>query len=266
MNTAEPLDHRAAVAAESARFAGLVEGADLSLAVPTCPGWTLADLIRHTGGAQRMFTALVRALVQERPASRGDLRLPEREEDYADWLAAGAAEADRVFAGTDLDAPMWVWGADGHARFWVRRMLFETLVHRFDAERALGLPSAIDPALARDGVDEFLVNLPFAAFFAPGVAELRSAGPVQHIRFASTDTDDEWLVRLRPDGFGLVDGQDGPGQGGPGHGEMTADATVRAGAADLLLLVYGRLDRSAGAVRTSGDEELLQRWSTHSAF
>ncbi|MFK8911817.1 maleylpyruvate isomerase family mycothiol-dependent enzyme [Streptomyces sp. YS-3] len=262
MNTAEPLDHRAAVAAESARFAGLVKGADLTLAVPACPGWTLVDLVRHTGGVHRMFTALVRARVQERPTSRDvDLRLPEREDGYADWLAAGAAEADQTFASTDPDAPMWVWGADGHVRFWVRRMLFETLVHRVDAERTLGLASEIDPGLARDGVDEFLVNLPYATFFAPRVAELRSAGAVQHIRFTSTDTDDDWLVQLRPDGFGLVESQDGPGQDG-----TPADATIRARAADLLLLVYGRSDRSAGEVRTGGDEELLQRWFTNSAF
>lgn len=262
MNTARPLDHRAAVAAESTRFAALLQGADLSLPVPTCPGWTLADLVKHTGGAQRMFTALVRALVQERPASRpGEPRPPEREDGWADWLAAGAGEAERVFASTDLDAPMWVWGADGHARFWVRRMLFETLVHRVDAERTLGLPSEIDPALARDGVDEFLVNLPFAAFFAPKVAELRSPGAVQHLRFTSTDTDDDWVVRLRPDGFGVVDVPEAPGQD-----SAPADATVRARAADLLLLVYGRLDRSAGPVRTGGDEELLQRWFTNSAF
>ncbi|OAR22769.1 hypothetical protein A8W25_24640 [Streptomyces sp. ERV7] len=257
MNTAEPLDHRAAVAAESARFASLVKDADLTVSVPSCPGWTLVDLVRHTGGAQRMFTALLRGRVQERPTSRDvDLRLPEREDGYADWLAAGAAEAAEAFASTDLDAPMWVWGADGHARFWVRRMLFETLVHRVDAERALGLRSEIDRALARDGVDEFLVNLPYAAFFAPKVAELRGAGSVQHIRFTCADTDGDWLVQLRPDGFGLVADQDG----------TAADATVRAAAADLLLLVYGRLDRSSESVRTSGDAELLQRWFVNSAF
>ncbi|MFD9565126.1 maleylpyruvate isomerase family mycothiol-dependent enzyme [Streptomyces sp. NPDC059994] len=257
MNTAEPLDHRTAVAAESARFAGLVKGADLTLAVPTCPGWTLVDLIKHTGGAQRMFTALLRGRVQERPKSRDvDLRLPEREDGYADWLASGAAEAAQAFASTDLDAPMWVWGADGHARFWVRRMLFEVLVHRFDAERTLGLDSEIDRALARDGVDEFLVNLPFAAFFAPKVANLRAAGSVQHIRFVCADTDGEWLVQLRPDGFGLV----------PDANGTAADATVRGTAADLLLLVYGRLDRSAGSVETSGDAELLERWFANSEF
>ncbi|MFE0573625.1 hypothetical protein ACFW21_15815, partial [Streptomyces albogriseolus] len=45
----------------------------------------------------------------------------------------------------------------------------------------LGLASSIDAPLARDGVDEFLVNLPYATPFAPGVARLRAAD--QTIRF-----------------------------------------------------------------------------------
>ncbi|MEU8435700.1 maleylpyruvate isomerase family mycothiol-dependent enzyme [Streptomyces sp. NPDC029216] len=257
MNTADQLDHGAAVAAETARFADLVRGADMAAPVPTCPGWNLADLVRHAGSVHRWFSVLLRQRIQAPPTSRDvDLRLPERTEDYADWLAQGAAETAEVFASTDLNAPMWVWGADGHARFWVRRMLFETLVHRVDAERTLGLPSAVDRALARDGVDEFLVNLPFAGLFAPKVANLRGAG--RSIRFECTDTDGSWLVRLRPDGFGVV--PDGAAD------EEPAEAVVRAPAADLLLLLYGRLDRSAATVAADGDDELLDLWFANSEF
>ncbi|MEU3726487.1 maleylpyruvate isomerase family mycothiol-dependent enzyme [Streptomyces sp. NPDC031705] len=255
MHTGDRIDHGAAVAAETARFAALLADADPTAPVPTCPGWTLGDLVRHTGGVQRWFSVLLRQRIQQPPTSRDvDLGLPAREDGYAAWLSAGAAAAAQVFADTDLDAPMWVWGADGHARFWVRRMLFETLVHRVDAERTLGLGSAIDPELARDGVDEFLANLPFAALFAPKVAHLRGSG--EAIRFRCTDTDGTWLVRLRPDGFGLV--ADDPG--------APAAAEVRAAAADLLLVLYGRLDRTAPAVAATGDAELLDRWFANSAF
>ncbi|MER7673434.1 maleylpyruvate isomerase family mycothiol-dependent enzyme [Kitasatospora sp. NPDC096128] len=254
-----PQDHRAAVAAETARFVAAVQHADPALPVPGCPGWTLADLVRHAGSVQRWFTVLLRQRIQEPPRSRDvDLRLPEQAEQYPAWLAEAAGEAAAVFAEGDLDAPMWAWGADQHARFWVRRMLFETLVHRVDAETALGLAPEIDPALAADGVAEFLTNLPFAAFFAPGTAQLR--GEDRTIRFTSTDGEGDWLIRLRPDGFGLdaSDGFDGSG--------ATADATVRAGAAELLLLLYGRLDRTAAGIELAGDEELLAHWFAHSAF
>lgn len=147
---------------------------------------------------------------------------------------------------------MWAWGADQHARFWVRRMLFETLVHRVDAELALGIEPAIEPALAADGVAEFLTNLPFAASFAPDTAKLR--GDDRTIRFTLTDGEGDWLVRLRPDGFGLT------------PEDTTADATVQGTAADLLLLLYRRIEPSAPRIKLSGDEELLAHWFTHSAF
>ncbi|WP_034090882.1 maleylpyruvate isomerase family mycothiol-dependent enzyme [Streptacidiphilus albus] len=257
MNSSAQVGHRAAVAAQTARFVGVLTGADLALPVPSCPGWTLADLARHAGSVQRWFAVLLRQRVQAPPAGRDvDLQLPEREADYPQWLSASAAVAEEAFAAApDLDDPMWAWGADQHTRFWVRRMLFETLLHRVDAELALGLRPVVDRDLAADGVDEFLVNLPFAAFFAPGTARLRSSGGEQTIRFGCTDADRDWLVRLRPDGFGLDP-----------DATATADATVRGSAADLLLLLYGRLDLAAEGVEAFGDAELTARWFANSAF
>ncbi|GAA0674126.1 maleylpyruvate isomerase family mycothiol-dependent enzyme [Kitasatospora atroaurantiaca] len=251
-----PVDHRTAVATETARFVAAVRGADLGTPVPSCPGWTLADLVKHAGSVQRWFSVLLRGRIQEPPRSRDvDLRLPGREDGWADWLADSATEAAGAFAATDPDTPMWVWGADPHARFWARRMLFETLIHRVDAELALGIRPEIDRAVAVDGVDEFLVNLPFAGFFAPKVANLRGNG--ETIRFRSTDADGDWLVRLRPDGFGLDLA---------GEAAVPADATVRGAAADLLLLAYGRLSLDAEAFEHEGDEELLARWFANSEF
>ncbi|OIK23933.1 maleylpyruvate isomerase family mycothiol-dependent enzyme [Streptomyces malaysiense] len=253
MNSAQ---HVAAVAAETARFVATVKTADLSTPAPTCPGWTLADLTQHTGQVQRWFTELLRRRIQHPPTSRDvELHLPEHADGYPDWLAESATEATEVFAATDLNAPMWAWGLDQHARFWVRRMLCETLVHRADAELALGLSPHIDRALAVDGIDEFLTNLPFASPFAPLTAELR--GPDRTIRFSCTDSGDDWVIGLRPDGFGLM----------PADTESrTADATVQATATDLLLLIYGRLDRRNDTLRLLGDQDLLTHWFTHSAF
>ncbi|MER5635493.1 maleylpyruvate isomerase family mycothiol-dependent enzyme [Kitasatospora sp. NPDC002227] len=255
-----PLDHGTAVAAETTRFVAAVQHADPSLPVPTCPDWTLADLVRHTGSAQRWFTDLLGKGSLQPPTSRDvDLKLPESPAEYPAWLGEAAAEAAAVWTGLDLDAPMWAWGADQHARFWVRRMAFETLVHRVDAELALGLPADIDPALAADGVAEFLTNLPFAALFAPKTAELRAEN--RTIRFARTDGAGDWLVRLRPDSLTLETSEklsEEPAE--------PADATVRGTAADLLLLLYGRLDRTSDRFEVHGDDALLAHWFAHSAF
>ncbi|WP_128429876.1 maleylpyruvate isomerase family mycothiol-dependent enzyme [Streptomyces cyaneus] len=250
------VDHRTAVAVETARFVAAVKDADLVTAVPSCPDWTLADLVKHTGSVQRWFSVLLRARIQEPPRKREvDLRLPDQQDGYADWLAESATVAADAFAATDPNLPMWAWGADQYARFWARRMLFETLLHRVDAELALGLRPAIDRPLAVDGIDEFLVNLPSATFFAPDVANLR--GPDKTIRFRATDGDESWVVRLRPDSFGLD----------TAHPTTAAtDATVQGTAADLLLLVYGRLPHEAEAFAHEGDEHLLAHWFANSAF
>jgi uncharacterized protein (TIGR03083 family) len=254
-NGSTEIDHRAAVAAETARFVAAVKGADLATPVPSCPGWTLADLMKHTGSVQRWFSVLLETRIQQAPRNREvDLRLPDREDEYADWLAESAAVAAEAFAATDPSLPMWAWGVDQHARFWARRMLFETLVHRADSELALGLRPTIEHPLAVDGIDEFLVNLPSAAFFAPNVANLR--GPGRTIRFITTDGVGDWLVRLRPDGFGLVESRE----------PDTADASVQGAAADLLLLVYGRLHHDAEVFTHEGDEGLLEHWFSNSAF
>ncbi|MFJ3203074.1 maleylpyruvate isomerase family mycothiol-dependent enzyme [Streptomyces sp. NPDC086989] len=260
-----PAQHGAAVAAEAAAFVATVKAADLSTPVPTTPGWTLADLTQHVGSVHRWFSELLRRRIQQPPTSREvDLRLPEHADRFPDWLTESAAEAAEVFAATDLDAPMWAWGVDQHARFWVRRMLFETLVHRADAELALGIAPHIDRALAVDGIDEFLTNLPYASPFAPLTARLRTPEH-RSIRFHCTDVEGEgdgpgsadWLIGLRPDGFALV---------ADGTEDRPADATVRGPSAELLLLLYGRRDHASGTFQLLGDRELLDHWFAHSAF
>ncbi|MGW2488322.1 maleylpyruvate isomerase family mycothiol-dependent enzyme [Streptomyces sp. NPDC001606] len=251
--------YRAAIEEETRRFAAAVEGADPGTAVPCCPDWTLADLTRHVGSLQRWFCALLTRRVQEPPRSRDvELGLPERAEEYPVWVAAGVPQVADVLRDTDPDAAMWTWGADPHARFWARRMLFETLVHRVDAERAVGRESAVDPVLAADGVDEFLVNLPYAGLFAPGVTRLR--GPGETIAFRSTDGE-EWPVRLDTDGFRLLPASEAGPAGSAPH-----TVTVRATAADLLLLLYGRRVYGEPGYEITGDTAVLDRWFAHTAF
>jgi uncharacterized protein (TIGR03083 family) len=177
-------------------------------------------------------------------------------------VAAGVPGVAAVLRDTDPGAAMWTWGEDRHARFWARRMLFETLVHRVDAERAVGRESGIDPVLAADGVDEFLVNLPYAGLFAPGVQKLRGTG--ETVAFRCTDSagavGEEWRVRLDPDGFRLLGPADDTARTGPDT------AAVHGQAADLLLLLYGRRSYQEAAFDVSGRAETLDLWFAHTAF
>jgi uncharacterized protein (TIGR03083 family) len=251
------MDHAAArslVAQELAALADLVDGADMTTAVPTCPGWDLTALVKHTGVVVRWAAQMLRDGLTERLDFRNvDRDLPADDTGWAAWLRATAALLDAQLAAHGEHDAVWTWGDGRTAGWWARRLVHEVAVHRADAANALGAPFVLDPATAVDGVDELLENLPAAArSFAPSVAELRGAGETLH--FHATDADGEWMITMTPDGFTW------------GHGHGKGDVAARATAADLLLLAYGRLPATSERVQRFGDTELLDRWLRQSAL
>ena len=56
---------------QTALFADAVHAVDQSAQVPTCPEWTVADLVAHVGIAHRWVSVMVERRV-DRPISHGD--------------------------------------------------------------------------------------------------------------------------------------------------------------------------------------------------
>lgn len=242
------------LAAELWTLAATVEGADPDTPVPTCGAWTLRMLVEHTGHIHRWATAIVGKPSPRRLGRKAaDWPLPPDPADWSAWLTAGGRELMEILEAADPEAPVWAWGADQHVRFWARRMLHETTVHRCDAQLALGVPTPVDPEVAVDGIDEFLDNLPHAANFAPGVLNLR--GDPATLRLAATDQGAVWSVTLYEEGFTWS--HESPPGGA--HAAVTADA------ADLYLFVWGRVGLDDPRLLVDGDPGLLQHWVTHSA-
>jgi uncharacterized protein (TIGR03083 family) len=234
-------------------FAEVVGVADPATAIPTCPGWSMADLIRHHGTSQRRVDHVVRHLSAE-PVWAKDVAtgLPGDVADgaawsaggYAAWFAAGAAALLETLRAADPEAEVWTNGRDQHVRYWARRILFEAVVHRADAELAVGATPQIDEALAVDGVDELLTNLP--AF--PWVAERqRALDPAPVLRFETGSR--AWVIS-------------------PVTKEVEDEPTaiVRAAAGDLLLLVYGRIGLEDDRFVVTGDGRFLAEWLAASAL
>jgi uncharacterized protein (TIGR03083 family) len=243
-----------AIARETARIAAIAAGSDLAAKVPSCPDWTLADVVRHVGGLQRWFAAMIDRVTPTRLAPEEfDYQLPADVTDYPDWYASGFVEVDKVLRAADPDATMYSWGPDNRVTFWVRRMLMELLVHRHDAELAVDDVTEIDSVLAADGVEEFLVNLPSVAKFSSRVGDLRGDGLT--IGFGVWGTEVDWTVRLDPDSFGLT----------PAVAEPDAIASAETAEA-LLLLVYGRIGIDDPRIKASGDAALLEKWFKHARF
>lgn len=247
------------VYAEIERFATVVRDADPAGPVPTCPDWTLGDLVRHTGVIHRWAAAMVRDLAPRRyMRDELDLGVPDDPRDYSNWLAAGGGRLAETLRAGDPDAAMWAWGADQRVRFWSRRMLHETTVHRCDAELAMGAEPEIGPDVAVDGVDEFLINLRHAAYFAPNVEKIEGQG--ETLVFRATDRNVQWRVVLDPGSFTW-----GRAASGADDDER-ANVLVRGSSVDLYLLLWGRRTYGEQRYAVSGDGAPLDFWVRNSAI
>jgi uncharacterized protein (TIGR03083 family) len=244
----------------------LVADADPSVAVPGCPRWNLAQLLRHVGGAHRWAEAVVRT----RSAEPVPHDLVDEVAGYAHetpevldaWLAEGARHLVEALRGAGPDVPVWSPGPGGTALFWARRMLHETVVHRADASWAVGAPFAVARDVALDAVDEWMGfgSAPELVEPAPGVVPLLGPGRTLHVRATGTGTDAaveaaaEWLVDLSGDAVAWR----------RAHAE--AAVTVRAAPADLVLLLYGRYTADDRRVEVRGDRALLDLWLERTSF
>jgi uncharacterized protein (TIGR03083 family) len=226
---------------ESAARAGLDES------VPCCPGWTVRDVVEHTGAVHRQKTFIVRDRMLENPAPPD---LPDG--DLIGWYRTGLEELMSALRHSDPAERVFTWfPPDQSIGFWYRRMAHETLIHRVDAEQGHGEVSSIDPALAADGIDEVLSTYvggyPAWGSFEPGdsIARLEcvdddSVWDIRFGRFTGTSPADGRNHEL--EAFVIVDRQSSPG------------VTIRGTAADLDLWLWGR--QNIESLEISGDASL----------
>lgn len=232
------------------RFADAYQGMAGTAPVPSCPGWTADDLAGHLGMVHRWAEHLVRVRAPAR-ISRSQMEL-DKGPPTPEWIRQGGDRLLRTLRSVDPGDEMWAWGHDQHVRFWSRRQLHETLVHRVDLELASGLSPVVEPEVAVDGVDELLVNLASIASLAPDVSELRGSG--QRLRFQAGDRSG-WTVSLEEHGFGVSE-----------HGAAPDAELLAAEPGPLLLVLYRRLPRQAEGVTARGDVQLVDFWLEHSAL
>jgi uncharacterized protein (TIGR03083 family) len=170
--------------------------AGLDATVPTCPGWTVRDLVAHQGMVHRWATSVVLA------HAKGDTAGVEQEGrssgDLLGWLDRGATAllAALAFAPDDLQVYFFLKDAPPPKRAWARRQCHETTIHAVDAMSAgLGRPPSarqtwIGPQHAVDGIDELLCG------FVPRRNErLRSTEP-RTVMVQATDTGSSWTLEI----------------------------------------------------------------------
>jgi uncharacterized protein (TIGR03083 family) len=244
------------IVASTDTLAALVEGADLTQTVPTCPEWTLRQLATHVGRAHRWAAQITATRSAEVIPFREvpDGRIPDDPAQHAPWLRAGAARVTGAVRDADGDL---VWTFDGlrPASFWGRRMAHETAVHRADAELAAGLEPAFEPDIAADGIDEWLGTMSGAVAGDERLEGLPD-GAVLHVHATDGDLGEagEWLVRR--EGPELI----------VEHGHGKGDGALRGPAGRLLLVLLRRVPPDDPQVQVLGDPTLLTGWLAHTPF
>jgi len=215
------------------------------VAVPSCPGWTVADLVEHLTS----LLCWVRESVARGVTTKPDKRVtPVPRPDWPDALDGLRRELTgtiETLDALDPEFPAWTWPAQAKkAGFWQRRMAHEVSVHRWDAELAAGRPTPIETKLAADGVNEVLDT------WLPAGRRKGSTDMHGVVHLVATDASYEWFVRLRGAGVALLD---------TGTILDTDDHHPRAGAtgtaSELLLTLMGR--RQPDVLLVTGDPRLI---------
>jgi uncharacterized protein (TIGR03083 family) len=228
----------------SERLADAAASAGVDAPVPSCPGWTVTDLLDHCVRGDEWARTIVergKAGSIERilpadpdPSVRGDALVPA--------FRAAAQALVAALSSVAPDTPVWTFSStDRTAAFWQRRRSQETAVHRYDAELAAGTPTPLDAELAVDGIDEILT------VFLPRLVDNFGSMGDGTVHLHCTDIDGEWLFARR-DGEVTVTAEHAKG-----------DVAARGTASDLLLFLWRRVP--ASELEVFGDAALLERFS-----
>jgi uncharacterized protein (TIGR03083 family) len=247
----------AEITSSTGTLADITGRADPAAQVPTCPDWTLRQLVTHVGRAHRWAATIV-ATQSAGPIPFREVpdgRLPDDPAERPGWLRRGAAQLAESVRGAG-NGPVWTFLGPGPASYWARRMAHETAVHRADGQIAVGERPVIDPVIAADGIDEWL-GLLSAEGDGEQAGRLAALpeGTVLHIHATDEGLDGEWLIR-----------GDGPGGITVAAGHGKGDAAARGPASALLLMLLRRLPADDTQVEVIGDRALLDSWLAATPF
>lgn len=239
-----------ALALEVDRFAAVMTSIPLDLEIATCPGWNVRDLAEHLGVIHRWAEELVRTRSPERLSRHVTDEM--RAAVSPEWIEDGGRQLIATLLAADPDDAMWAFGRDQHVRFWSRRQLHETMVHRMDLQLAAGIAPEAERVIVEDAIDEFLSNMETIAARVPSLGALRGNG--ERLGFRVPESGTHWTITFTSDGFSVS------------RDEASLRAELVGAPIDLLLAILQRRDVAQSDVDVVGDATLLDFWLSHSEF
>ncbi len=235
--------------------------AGLDAAVPTCPGWSVRDLVTHLGVVHRWADAVLTGRVSppatgiDEPAVEAEARAAA---DVLDWLDDGLVDLVNTLAHSpdDLEAFFFLSDAPPARLAWARRQCHEATVHAVDAmsARLRRPPTAaetwIRPRLAADGIDELLTG-----FLPRRSSTVRSEQPIR-VAVLPTDVEQAWLLDIGPGPVVTTRTGTRTGTDTATGTETAADVTLRGSAVQLYLALWNRGEE----IEVDGSDQWLAGW------
>jgi len=245
------VDYASAFLEQNRVFSDLICNADESTAVPTCPGWSLKQLLRHVGRGDRWAAQIV----SERRDDYLDPRTveggkpPADPDDAISWLQGGAQRLVEAVEQTGVETPVWTFLGPRPANWWIRRRLHEVAVHRADAALALGSDFTLEPDVAADGITEWLERVAIQAG-SDGAALPLEEGNTMHLHATDPGLGEagEWTVGVSDSGITWS------------HEHGKGAVALRGGATELLLAMVRRISVADTGIQTFGDDAVWQKW------
>jgi uncharacterized protein (TIGR03083 family) len=148
-------DHLTLLDRYSQRFLELARSAEPDALVPSCPGWTVADLVHHLAEVQQFWASVVAGRLED-PA--GVEKAPRPDDSELPELFDTARTALRSALGSAApEDACWSWSETGGTVGWVaRRQHHEAAIHLSDLELATGHAPQLRRQTAVDGINEMI--------------------------------------------------------------------------------------------------------------
>ncbi|WFE97528.1 maleylpyruvate isomerase family mycothiol-dependent enzyme [Micromonospora sp. WMMD987] len=228
--------------------AAVAAAPSLDVQVPTCPEWTLFDLVRHLGEGRHRWAVTVAAGPAGAPPQVSAPAAPRERAALLAWFTASTRELLDALREAGPDRGCWTWWGPSQSPQTTgavaRHQLQQVAVHTYDAQVTVGDPQPLPVAVALDGVDEFLTTCVATTFPWPHEPAVIDYHAVEGR---------SWRIWFSADGARTARLPD------PVAAEVPAVtwASARGTAHELVMFCYGRI--TMDALRIEGDRRVFEQ-------
>jgi uncharacterized protein (TIGR03083 family) len=249
------VDFRATLLEQTRTLGDVIRTADPETPVPSCPGWSMNQLLKHVGRGHRWSAQIIaeRRLAELDPREVHGGKPPSDVDGAIDWLNQSAKAVIDAVDRVGPETRVWTFTGPKPAGWWIRRRVHEATVHRADAVLALGGEFELPSELAADAISEWID-------LATRGADLRNP-PLRrgltlhmHAHDEGLGPTGEWTITHDEDGLQWS------------HDHTKGDVAVRGSAVELLLALTRRRTSAEAGIEVLGDATVWDSWLNGTPF